>query len=172
MEASRERMHLEPIWLLKAEGEEEGKEGSERQPLFLSMSTVSRHGPESHKPNYSFVNTRLKCSIQGWIARLSHGIEAVELTIKYNVFFPTSKPIACVLLRLNIKKNKYTHSEGSLVDNFSSGANEFYVIVTVNFALTETADLAAFQFKACSYRRQHQQSRQSRGLRASKQHRH
>lgn len=34
MEASRERMHLEPIWLLKAEGEEEGKEGSERQPLF------------------------------------------------------------------------------------------------------------------------------------------
>lgn len=33
MEASRERMHLEPIWLLKAEGEEEGKEGSERQPF-------------------------------------------------------------------------------------------------------------------------------------------
>lgn len=156
----------------KQKGKRRGRREVNGSPFFLSLSTVSRHGPESHKPNYSFVNTRLKCSIQGWIARLSHGIEAVELTIKYNVFFPTSKPIACVLSRLNIKKNKYTHSEGSLVDNFSSGANEFYVIVTVNFALTETADLAAFQFKACSYRRQHQQSRQSRGLRASKQHRH
>lgn len=33
MEASRERMHLEPIWVHKAEGEEEGRAESERQPL-------------------------------------------------------------------------------------------------------------------------------------------
>lgn len=122
-------------------------------------------------------HTQLNCSAIPWY-------RDCRIDYKIQCFFSTSKPIACVLLRLNIKKKKYTHSEGSLVDHVSSGANEFYVkqefsehsSTTVNFALTETADLAVFpgdsEFKACSYRRQHQQSRQSRGLHASKQHRH
>lgn len=46
----------------KQKGKRRGRREVNGSP-FLSMSTVSRHGPEPHKPNYSFVNTRLKCSV-------------------------------------------------------------------------------------------------------------
>lgn len=56
------------------------------------LSTVSRHGPQSHKPNYSFANAKLKCGIQSWISLPSLCIVIVELTMKYNVC-PTSNSL-------------------------------------------------------------------------------
>lgn len=64
----------ERIWNQFDSTEPEGERRDVNGSPFLSMSTVSRHGPESPKLNYSLVNSRLKWSTQSCISWPGFGI--------------------------------------------------------------------------------------------------